>query len=127
MSRRNASRPERIANTIRYLRTCRDARASGMLVSFSTDPSWLVNQAINRRAGWMEAPSLSRGTARPNHRGQFPRRAGGDYHRHLALIAREINTPRLIVREEQLGEHRWLADQMPGRIERRPPRGRLAR
>ena len=44
--------------------------------------------------------------------------ASGDAWNHLCLISREINTPRLIVRMERLGEHRWLAERLPHRITR---------
>lgn len=85
-------------------------------VHLTTDPAWLVNMAINRRASWPDDPSTSRGSARPNHRGGYPRKASGDYYRHLRLIAREINTPGLIVRPERLGEHRWLLQRIPERF-----------
>lgn len=100
--------------TIEYLRRCQAARAAGVRVSFTTDPAWLVEQAINRRAGWLEDPH-TRGTTRPVD-GRFPRKAEGSWQRHLRLIAREVNTPRLIVRVERLGEHRWLVDRLPHRF-----------
>lgn len=85
-----------------------------MRLSRTTDPAWLVNQAINRRAGWLE-DSFTRGTTQPVN-GHFPRKARGDYLRHLRLIAKEINTPRLIVRRQRLGEHQWLWERIPHRI-----------
>lgn len=102
-------------STIDYLRRCQAARAAGHPVYLTTDPAWLVDQAINRRAGWLESPDTARGTTQPVG-GRFPRKAGGDWQRHLRLIARELNTPRLVVRLERLGEHRWLADRLPDRI-----------
>jgi hypothetical protein len=104
--------------TIDYLRLCQKARAAGYPVSFTNDPAWLVNQAVNRRAGWLESPhgDTSRGTSQ-SVGGHFPRKCCGDWQRHLRLIAREINTPRLVVRISRLGEHRWLADRLPHRIE----------
>ena len=42
----------KVANTLAYLRQCQTAREAGYPVQFTTDPAWLVEQAINRRAGW---------------------------------------------------------------------------
>ena len=55
----------RLGNTLAYLRRCQEARAIGYPVQYTTDPTWLVEQAINRRAGWPDAPSTSRGSAMP--------------------------------------------------------------
>lgn len=101
--------------TIEYLKKCQAARAAGYPVSFTSDPGWLVNQAVNRRAGWLE-DLHTRGTTKPVG-GCFPRKARGDWQRNLWLIAREVNTPRLVVRVERLGEHRWLAQRLPHRFE----------
>ena len=103
--------------TIDYLRRCQRARAAGFSVNLTTDPAWLVEQAINRRAGWLETPhgDTSRGTTQAVA-GRFPRKARGDWQRHLRLIAREVNTPRLVVHLTRLGEHRWLADRLPHRF-----------
>lgn len=106
---------DRTRATLDYLRRCQAARAAGYPVSYTTDPAWLVEQAINRRAGWAEDPH-TRGTTLPVN-GRLPRKARGDWQRHLRLIAREVNTPRLIVRAARLGEHRWLADRLPHRFE----------
>lgn len=100
--------------TINYLRQCQAAREAGAHVSFTTDSAWLVNQAVNRRAGWLEDPH-TRGTTMPVN-GQLPRKARGDWQRHLRLIAREVNTPSLIVRPQSVGEHRWLVDRLPHRF-----------
>lgn len=102
--------------TIDYLRRCQAARAAGLRVAFTTDPAWLVEQAINRRAGWVDDPH-SRGTTIPVA-GRLPRKARGDWQRTLRLVAREVNTPRLVVHYTRLGEHRWLADRLPRRFER---------
>ncbi len=114
---------ERIHNTIEHLRACQSARAAGMQVSLTTDPAWLVNQAINRRAGWVEDPH-TRGSSPPigcghgsSRRTPLYRKACGDWQRHLRLIAHELNTPRLIVRAQRLGEHQWLIARLPNRIE----------
>ena len=101
--------------TIEYLQVRQAARAAGYPVSYTTDPAWLVNEAINRRAGWLE-DRHTRGTTRPVN-GKLPRKALGDWQRHLRLIAHEINTPRLIVRPARLGEHRWLMQRIPHRFE----------
>jgi hypothetical protein len=105
----------RAGATIEHLRRCQAARAAGHRVTFTTDPGWLVEQAINRRAGWLE-DQHTRGTTQPVD-GRFPRKARGDYLRHLRLLAGADNAPRRIVRIAELGEHRWLADRLPHRFE----------
>ena len=92
--------PSRMRATIDYLRHCQAYRAAGGQVAFTTDPAWLVQMAINRRAGWQDDPSLLRGSAMPVA-GRYPKRASGDDWRHLRLFAHNINTPRLIVRERE--------------------------
>lgn len=104
-----------LRNTITYLQRCQAARQAGMDVSYTTDPAWLVNMAINRRAGWPDDPSLSRGSCMPVN-GHYPKKASGDYYSHLRLIAREVNTPRLRVYVSRLGEHRWLIAKLPHRF-----------
>lgn len=107
---------ERIATTLEYLRQCMDRRRMGHPVAFTTDPSWLIQMAINRRAGWPDDPSFSRGSCMPVD-GRYPRKAEGDAYNHLALIAREINTPLLIVRPERCGEWRALLEKrIPNRL-----------
>jgi len=107
---------QEIIATIHYLRQCQEARRKGYPVSFTMDPGWLLDMAINRRAGWPDDPSTSRGSAMPVN-GTYPKKASGDTYNHLRLIAREINTPRLIVRAQQLGEWRKLIlTRLPRRI-----------
>ncbi len=112
----------RVTNTLDHLRKCQQARALGMDVRYTSDPAWLVNQAINRRAGWVEDPH-TRGSAMPircghgsSRRTALYRKARGDWQRHLWQIAREVNTPRLVVRPQRLGEHRWLEARLPHRF-----------
>lgn len=106
----------RVGNTLAYLRRCQEARATGSPVQYTTDPTWLVEQAINRRAGWPDDPSTSRGSAMPVA-GTYPKKASGDAWRHLQLLAHEINTPRLIVRPASLGEWRtFLLARIPRRF-----------
>jgi len=101
--------------TITYLRRCQAARAAGYPVAYTTDPAWLVTMAINRRGGWPDDPSMSRGSAMPV-RGRYPRKAEGDTYRHLQTIAQEVNS-RCVVRLGQLGEWRKLIlARLPGRI-----------
>lgn len=102
-------------NTIKLLRYCQLARVSGYQVSYITDPAWLVNMAINRRAGWPDDPGFTRGSAMPVN-GVYPKRASGDSYQHLRLLADRINTPRRIVRPGELGEHRWLLKRLPERF-----------
>ena len=102
--------------TIRLLRRCARLRAAGVPVAFTTDPAWLVNMAINRRAGWPDDPSNTRGSAMPVN-GKYPHKAEGDQYRHLRNLARAVNTPRLIVRDGELGEWRKLIrHRLPERI-----------
>jgi hypothetical protein len=86
--------------TIDYLRTCQSARAHGLPAVFTTDPAWLVNVAINRRAGWPDDPGLAYGSAMPVN-GRYPKRASDQAWFDLARFARAVNTPRLIVRANE--------------------------
>lgn len=114
---RHAS-PEAVHNTIEFLRVRIRARDAGYPVCFTTDPAWLVNMAINRRAGWPDDPGLTYGSCMPVD-GKYPKKADGDFQRHLRLIAHEVNTPKLIVRESSLGECRKLVlSRIPHRITR---------
>lgn len=114
--------------TIDYLRLCRQARALGYPTegpiraeySLTRDPEWLVDMAINRRAGWSDDPTLSRGSAMPvnggiktkigQHRigvhlgacpaGVYPKRAAGDWGwREMVQLAGQINGTRVVKRE----------------------------
>lgn len=103
--------------TMDYLKACKAAKAAGYPVSYTTDPTWLLHVAINRRAGWPDDPSCSRGSAMPLPDGRYPPKGGGDAYRHLELIAREINTPRLRVHPGRLGEWRkFLTARLPNRF-----------
>jgi len=97
----------RVRNTIDHLRRCQQAKLAGYPVSFATDAKWLVNMAINRRAGWSDDPSCTRGSCQPVN-GVYPKKAMGDIYRHLCNLSRKINTRRLIVRTGELGEWRKL-------------------
>jgi hypothetical protein len=111
-----ATRTQQIQQTLAYLQRCRAARAAGIQVSYTTDPAWLVEQAINRRAGWPDDPTHTRGSC-PPVQGTYPRKARGDAYRHLRNLSRKLNTPRLVVRVGELGEWRTLLLQrIPARI-----------
>lgn len=119
--------PSRVRATIDFLRRCQAARAAGDAVTRTTDPAWLVDQAINRRAGWVEDPHY-RGTSMPipcghgsSRRDPLYRKAKGEFQRHLWRLARDVNTPRLVIRVQSLGEHRWLAARLPHRFEEGSP------
>jgi hypothetical protein len=102
--------------TINRLHHCQAARAAGQRVSLTTDPAWLVTIAINRRAGWPDDPSLSRGSCPPVN-GVYPKKASGDAYRHLRLLAQAINTPRLRVYQQSLGEWKQvLVKRLPQRF-----------
>lgn len=110
----------KVRSTINYLKKCQRARAFAnshgyYAISKASDPTWLVNVAINRRAGWPDDPECTRGSAMPVN-GKFPSKGGGEWYAHLWLRALEINTPSLIVRPAQLGEHRWLLKRLPQRF-----------
>jgi hypothetical protein len=68
-----------------------------------------------QRAGWPDDPSHSRGTCLPV-KGCYPKKASGDWYRHLRLIAGEVDTRRLVVRLQRLGEHKWFARRLPNRF-----------
>lgn len=87
----------KVQATIQYLQKCQAARAEGMPVAFTTDPAWLVNMALNRRAGWPDDPSTTRGSCKPVN-GKYPKRAEGDLVRWLQHVARTINGTRIIIR-----------------------------
>jgi hypothetical protein len=102
--------------TICLFRICLRLRAAGAPVAFTTDPAWLVQMAINRRGGWPDDPSHTRGSAIPVG-GKYPHKAEGIRYNHLRNLARSLNTPRLIVRDGELGEWRNLIRQrIPERI-----------
>lgn len=105
-----------IHNTLAMLRSCIAARDAGAPVAFTGNPIWLINMAINRRAGWPDDPSPWRGSAMPVN-GRYPKKAEGDAWNHLRRLAFEINTPRLIVRPGQLGMwRRLIMRRLPDRI-----------
>lgn len=115
--------PSKTRATIDTIRLLQAARAAGEPVTRTTDPAWLVEQAINRRAGWVEDPHY-RGTSMPipcghgsSRRDPLYRKAKGEFQRHLWRLARDVNTPRLVIRVQSLGEHRWLAARLPHRFE----------
>ena len=105
----------KIRATIDYLRACQALRASGRPVAYTTDPAWLLDMAIGRRAGWVEDPH-ARGICQPVN-GKLPRYATGDAQRELARVGHELNTPRLIVRTQSLGVWRsYLIRRVPERL-----------
>jgi hypothetical protein len=107
----------RVGATLDYLRRCQRARAAGYPVRYTTDPAWLVQQAINRRGGWLDDPGSTRGSAVPLPDGRYPPKASGDAYRHLRMIAGAVNTPRLVVRPAELGEWRRLLERrIPHRL-----------
>lgn len=107
-------------STSRYRATIdliRWARDFGTLVPRADNRRWLLHMAINRRAGWQDDPGCYRGSCMPVN-GKYPRKAIGETYHHLLLLSREINTPRLIVRMQTLGEWRaLLAKRMAHRFE----------
>lgn len=94
---------QRIQSTIDRLKTLKNAREHGYRVCYTTDIRWLIQMAINRRAGWPDDTSLFRGSCCPVA-GKYPIKAEGDVYGHLQAVARKLNTPGLIVRKTELGE-----------------------
>lgn len=81
---------------------------------------WLLRVAILRKAKWIEDRHSREHAPALNHRGAFPRFRTGDAQRHLLQLAARLNTPRLIVRESELGEWKaYLMRRIPRRITRR--------
>lgn len=110
-----ATTATKIKNTIAYLTKARAARAAGYPVYLKTDPEWLVDMAIGRRAGWVE-DDHAHGITMPVA-GRLPKKATGDAQRLLSQLASRVNTPRLVVRETELGEWRgWLTARLPNRF-----------
>jgi hypothetical protein len=105
----------RIRTTLDYLRRCRAARKAGHAVSYTTDPAWLVEQALNRRAGWPDDPSCSRGSCRPVN-GTYPKKASGGAYHDLQRLSRQVNS-RASVRLNACGMWRKLiATRLPHRL-----------
>ena len=108
-----------LQHTLAYLHVCQKARAVGWKYPndyhLTRDPEWLVDVAINRRAGWLDDPGSVFGSAMPVKRWdpgfmvapifQFPKYGSGDttlpgiIHPQTIHI---INMPRVIVRERQV-------------------------
>lgn len=86
--------------TLGYLRTAIALRDAGGRVAYTTNPAWLVTMAVNRKAGWPDDPSLTRGSARPVE-GRYPRQASGSEWDDLRRLAARVNTPRLVVRARE--------------------------
>lgn len=109
------SKPSQVRSSINLLRSAIYKRKSGVPVFILNDPKWLLNMAINRRAGWPDDPSHSRGSAPPVD-GRYPARASGQRFSDLQNIARAVNS-RLVVRTSYLGSWRGLIlSRIPNRI-----------
>lgn len=91
-------RPNEVHATLEYLRACIRARKDGYLTSYTTDPEWLIDVAINRRAGWPDDPSHSRGSCMPVN-GKYPKRAEGDVFWLCWRLARDLNGTRVTKHE----------------------------
>lgn len=106
-------RRDEVRATIGMLRRLQQRRAAGCPVSYTTDPEWLVDAAINRRAGWPDDPSGHRGSCMPVN-GKFPKRAEGDG--CMWQFVRNLNGSRWCPREI---ETRWLPRKIRERIAHR--------
>ena len=91
------SKRQRVAEikaTIAHLKTLQGLRAKGVPVSYTTDPVWLLDAAIDRRGGYVEDPH-ARDMAQPTrgrHAGKLPRKATGDAQGQLSRITRDVNS-----------------------------------
>ena len=116
-----------VRNTIEHLKLCRKARAQGYPVRYTTDPWWLVNMAINRRAGWFDDPSEYRGSAMPVpvrqatklgviviRLGKYPAKAQGREFMELWRLSRKLNS-RIVTRVQEVPT-RILARLSDGRL-----------
>jgi len=104
-----------VNKTIAMLKMAIDGRKQGG--RYLNNSFWLIDMAINRRAGWQDDPGCCRGSAMPVN-GHYPRKAIGESFQHLCLLARLINNPRMIVRKNALGEWRkLLISRIPARFE----------
>jgi hypothetical protein len=106
-----------IRNTINLLKHRQALRAAGEFVSLNNDPSWLVNMAINRRAGWPDDPTHTRGSAMPTTDGRYPPRAYGDQFIELWRLARDFER-RVVVRIDSINWRlrKRLMARIPHRI-----------
>ena len=102
---------EDVRATIVYIKQCQERRAAiranpgcGYYVSYTNDPAWLVQQAINRRAGWCEGRH-TRGTCKPVN-GKRPRKAAGPWQKDVAHFARHVNGGFLTMVRELPAEYR---------------------
>ncbi len=91
-------RAEQVRATIAMLEHAREMRAAGHRYSLTHDPEWLVDMAINRRAGWPDDPSHSRGSCMPVN-GKYPKRAEGDAFMLVWRLSRQLSD-RIIVRRQ---------------------------
>lgn len=108
--------PKQVRATKKHLKMLQDARKAGYKGSFTTDPKWLVEQAINRRGGYVDDPGGRRGSALPVG-GKFPKKGSGDLEADLWRISRDVNTPRLRVYEQRLGSwKKELTKRLPHRF-----------
>lgn len=88
-------RPAEVRATIAFLRACQAARAAGVPVSYATDPEWLVDVAINRRAGWPEDPHAYASCMPVDASMRYPKRALHDETRWLLQTAHHLNGTRV--------------------------------
>src|SRR5580693_4543251 len=94
-----------IRNTIDLLKHCRKMRKAGGQGAYTSDANWLVNMAINRKAGWLDDPTEYRGSCMPVpvrqvtangaiviRKGKYPPIAAGRFYSLLRLVAHEVNS-----------------------------------
>ncbi len=103
----------KVSATIAFLKRMQANRAAGCECYLATDPAWLLDVAIGRRAGWAEDPH-SYGIVNAK---VLPRRATGDAQRNLGQIARKVNS-RAVMRSQELGSWKtYIMARIPERFE----------
>lgn len=120
-------RPAEVRATLELLEHARKARAAnygrsargfGGFYSLTIDPEWLVDMAINRRAGWPDDPSHRRGSAMPIN-GKYPKRAEGDAFMLVWRLARQLSDRIIVWRQSLGGVPRSVRERIEHRIHER--------
>lgn len=90
-----------VSATLAYLKACQRERKRGREVSYTDNPAWLVDMAINRRAYWPDDPTESRGSCMPLADGRYPKRARGNEFMRVFRLARMAG--KVVVSEREAG------------------------
>lgn len=85
-------------------------------MAFITDPKWLVNMAVNRRAGWPDDPGFLRGSAMPVD-GRYPARASDQSWSDLQHFAQRVNSRQTLRANECRHIDKRILERLQHRIE----------